>query len=118
MRGVHTSTVNPQRHHGSAFEKLLAYLEATESASLLRSQTSDKNLTTLIFTDRYRALLTSSDSLAGTEQQRFIRRLVRLEVTERLETLEAAQKALDEQIQRWTGLERFAVADPSFYIQN
>ena len=119
LRDVHTAAFNLQGHHGSAFEELLAYLEwATESARLLRSQISDKDLNNLIFTDRYRALLTSSGSLAGTHQQRFVRGLVHLEVTERLEAFEAAQKALDEQIDRWTGLERFVVADSSFYIQN
>lgn len=111
--------MNLQGHHGSAFSELLAYLEwATESASLLRSQISDKDLNNLIFTDRYRALLTSCGSLAGTDQQRFVRGLVRLEVTERLEAFEAAVTALDTQIGQWSQREPFVVADSSFYIQN
>jgi hypothetical protein len=119
LRDVHTAAFNLQGFHGTAFQELLAYLEwATESASVLRSLISDKDLNNLIFTDRYRALLASCGTLAGTAQERFVRGRIRLEVTERLEALEAAQKTLDEQITRWTGLERFVVADPSFYIQN
>ncbi|MFI2351001.1 hypothetical protein ACH492_29065 [Streptomyces sp. NPDC019443] len=71
LSGVHTTAMNLQRPYGSAFEGLLTYLEwATESARMLRSQISDRDLDQLVFTDRYRALLGSCGTLAGTAQQR------------------------------------------------
>lgn len=111
--------MNLRRPYGSAFEGLLAYLEwATESARMLHSQISDRNLDQLVFTDRYRALLGSCGTLAGAAQQRLLNGLVQLEVTERIEAFEAAMAALDMQIGRWRQRETFVVADSSFYIQN
>jgi hypothetical protein len=104
---------------GSAFSRLLKYLEwATEAAELLRSQVSDKDIGHLVFTRRYESLLGSCGTLAGTDQQRLVNGLVDLEVTERIQALEAAGNALEAQIARWTGIEWFVVADSSFYIHN
>ncbi|MDT0449959.1 PIN domain-containing protein [Streptomyces hesseae] len=119
LTGVHTTAMNLQRPYGSAFEGLLAYLEwATESARMLRSQISDRDLDLLVFTDRYRALLGSCGTLAGTAQQRLVNGLVQLEVAERIEAFEAAVAAVDTRIGRWSQREVFVVADSSFYIQN
>lgn len=116
---VHTTVLNLQQPYSNAAARLLRYLEwATDSARVLRSQISDRDLDQLVFTPRYQALLTSSGTLAGAHQQRLVNGLVDLEVTERIEAFEAAMKALDAQVGRWTGLERFVVADSSFYIQN
>ncbi|USQ85946.1 hypothetical protein NFX46_20805 [Streptomyces phaeoluteigriseus] len=98
---------------------MLTYLEwATESARMLRSQVSDMYLDQLVFTPRYKALLASCGTLAGSAQQRLVNGLVQLEVVERVEAFEAAVKALDTQISRWNMREVFGVADSSFYIQN
>ena len=95
----------------SAFERLLRYLEwATDSARVLRSQISGRDLDHLVFTRRYQALLGSSGTLAGTDQQRLVNGLVDLEVTERIEAFEEAEAALDAQIGRWNGREWFVVA--------
>ncbi|GGV45468.1 hypothetical protein GCM10010293_53520 [Streptomyces griseoflavus] len=120
LRGVHTEAMNLQRPYSSAFEGLLTYLEwATESARMLRSQISDRDLDQLVFTDRYRALLGSCGTLAGSDQQRLVNGLVQLEVAERIEAFEAAVAALDTRISRWSQQrEHFVVADSSFYIQN
>ncbi|MEV5235255.1 PIN domain-containing protein [Streptomyces pseudogriseolus] len=119
LSGVHTTAMNLQRPYSSAFEGLLTYLEwATESARMLRSQISDRDLDQLVFTDRYRALLGSCGTLAGTAQQRLVNGLVQLEVAERIEAFEAAVAALDTRIGRWSQREEFVVADSSFYIQN
>ncbi|CBG71177.1 hypothetical protein SCAB_41041 [Streptomyces scabiei 87.22] len=119
LSGVHTTALNLQKPYGNAFAALLEYLEwATESARMLRSQISDRDLDQLVFTDRYRALLGSCGTLAGTSQQRLVNGLVQLEVAERVEALEAAVSALDTQIGRWSQREEFVVADSSFYIQN
>ncbi|MFF3706765.1 PIN domain-containing protein [Streptomyces phaeochromogenes] len=119
LSGIHTTAKNLQKPYGSAFEGLLAYLEwATESARMLRSQISDRDLDQLVFTDRYRMLLGSCGTLAGTDQQRLVNGLVQLEVVERVEAFGAAVDALDMRIGQWREREEFVVADSSFYIQN
>ncbi|WP_333739900.1 nucleic acid-binding protein [Streptomyces sp. IBSBF 2806] len=119
LSGVHTTAQNLQRSYGNAFEGLLAYLEwATESARVLRSQVSDRDLEQLVFTPRYKALLASCGTLAGSAQKCLVSGLVQLEVVERIEAFEAAVNALDTQISRWNMRETFVVADSSFYIQN
>ncbi|MER6181834.1 hypothetical protein [Streptomyces sp. NPDC001652] len=69
---------------------------------MLRSHISDRDLDQLVFTDRYRALLGSCGTLAGSAQQRPANGLVQLEVTERVEAFEAAADALDTRIGRWS----------------
>ena len=119
LGGVHTAAMNLQKPYDSAFEGLLAYLEwATESARMLRSQISDRDLDQLVLTDRYRALLASCGTLAGTAQTRLVNGLVQLEVAERIEALAAAVDTLNTWIGRWSQREVFVVADSSFYIQN
>ncbi|MDX2999207.1 PIN domain-containing protein [Streptomyces scabiei] len=119
LGGVHVAAMNLQKPYDSAYDALLAYLEwATESARMLRPQISDRDLDTLILTDRYRVLLASCGTLAGTAQTRLVNRLVQLEVAERIEALEAAVYTLDTWIGRWNQREVFVVADSSFYIQN
>jgi hypothetical protein len=104
---------------GTAFSRLLNYLQwATEAAELLRYQVSAKDIDRLVFTRRYQSLLGSCGTLAGTAQQALVNGLVDLEVAERIQALEAAGAALEEQIARWTGREWFVVADSSFYIHN
>jgi hypothetical protein len=119
LSGVHIAAMNLQKPYDSAYEALLAYLEwATESARMLRSQISDRDLDKLVLTDRYRVLLASCGTLAGTEQTRLVNRLVQLEVAERVEALAAAVDTLNTWIGRWSQREVFVVADSSFYIQN
>ncbi|MEU3957864.1 hypothetical protein AB0F45_37260 [Streptomyces achromogenes] len=74
---------------------------------MLRSQISGRDLDQLVFTDRYRMLLGSCGTLAGTDQQRRVNGLVQLEVAERIEAFEAAVAALDTQIRRWSQREVF-----------
>ncbi|MEV8092506.1 PIN domain-containing protein [Streptomyces nigra] len=119
LTGVHTAATNLASSSGNAFAALLKYLQwATESARMLRSQISPKDLDSLIFTPRYQTLLASCGTLAGTAQQALVQGLVDLEVTERLEALEAAIADFDEQTRRWAGHELLVVADSSFYCHN
>lgn len=111
--------MNLQRPYDSAFEGLLTYLEwAIESARMLRSQISNRDLDQLVSTDRYRALQGSCGTLAGTAQRRLVNGLVQLEAAERIEAFEAAVAALDTRIGRRSQREVFVVADSSFCIQN
>lgn len=103
----------------NAYGRLLRYLEWTsETAGVLRSQISDTDIDRLIFTDRYRALMASVGTLAGSHQERLVNGLVSLELTERVQAFDEALEALQDRVGRWSGLEQFVVADSSFYIQN
>ena len=119
LTGVHTAATNLPGSSESAFSSLLKYLQwATESARMLRSQISARDLDNLIFTPRYQTLLASCGTLAGTDQQSLVRGLVDLEVTERVEALEAAMAEFEAQTRRWVGRELLVVADSSFYCHN
>jgi len=120
LRTAHTSAGNLRGGGGgSAYDRLVRYLEwATETAGTLRHQISDADIDNLVLTRRYQALLGSCGSLAGSSQERLVNGLVNLELAERVAAFEAAEEALDAQIGRWNGLERFVVADSSFYCHN
>lgn len=120
LRNAHTAATNlagagPE----TAFSRLMRYLIwVTDTASTLRHQISGRDIDRLLLTPRYQLLLGSCGTLAGSAQERLVNGLINLEVTERTQALEEALEALTVQIERWTGLERFVVADSSFYIQN
>ncbi|MDX3175307.1 PIN domain-containing protein [Streptomyces scabiei] len=119
LSSVHTAAKNLPGSADNAFAGLLKYLQwATESARMLRSQISAKDLDSLIFTPRYQTLLASCGTLAGSSQQSLVRGLVELEVTERVEALEAAIADFEAQTRRWDGQEMLVVADTSFYCHN
>ncbi|MGW2169237.1 PIN domain-containing protein [Streptomyces sp. NPDC001705] len=103
----------------NAFSRLLRYLDwATETSGTLRQYISESDVDHLLLTNRYRALLSSCGTLAGSSQQRLVNGLVSLELAERVQALEEALQTLQDRISRWTGREWFVVADSSFYIQN
>jgi hypothetical protein len=119
LNNVHTAAKNLPGSSHNAFASLLKYLQwATESANILRSQISARDLDNLIFTPRYQTLLASCGTLAGTDQQYLVRGLVDLEVTERVEALEAAIADFEAQTSNWGGRELLVVADSSFYCHN
>jgi len=53
-----------------------------------------------------------------TEVQRVVNGLVPLDLDERVAAFDAAVKALQAQIQRWSGYGHYVVPDSSFYIQH
>jgi hypothetical protein len=120
LRKAHYSADNLRgSSESTAYYRLLHYLEwATETAGALRYQISDADIDHLVLTRRYQALLGSCGTLAGSSQERLVNRLVNLELSERVQTFEAAEEALEAQIGRWNGLECFVVADSSFYCHN
>lgn len=101
-----------------AYSNLLNYLQwATDSAKQLRYSISDHDLTTLIFTPRYYALLGgASGGFAGTNQQALVNGLVGLELEERVATFEAEITSLKALAYRWNGPVSYVVGDSSFYI--
>ncbi len=106
-------------HSGNAYDRLLKYLDwATGAVRSLSYQISDSDISRLILTRRYEALLAGAGHLAGTEQQRFVNGVVSLELDERVAALDEAIKALDELTKRWGRRSAFVVADSSLYIEH
>lgn len=106
----------------TAHKRLLAYLEWTSNAArMLAGQIAAGDLDYLVLTERYRLMLSGvAGTLTSTETevQRVVNGLVSLELDERVSTFEAAVKALQAQIQRWSGYGHYVLADSSFYIQH
>lgn len=106
--------------HGS-YNRLLAYLDWTSRAvRMLGNQISSADLEWLVLTKRYELLLAGVGNMAGDqiEVQRVVNGLVSTELDQRVADFEVAIKALDQQINRWSGLAEFVMPDSSFYIQH
>ncbi len=103
-----------------AYQRLLAYLQwATAAAQQLRYAISDRDLSTLIFTARYYALLSGAASgLAEASQQALVNGLVTLELDERTEAISQAIETLKATIERWKRADFIVIADSSFYVQS
>ena len=106
---------------GSAQDWLGAYLEWNANAvQHLGSQISPADMDDLVLTPGYRRLLAAFGTVTGVDiaSQRALRALISLEVQQRVAAFEAARRALDEQIARWSYLGAFVVADTSVYIEH
>ena len=107
----------------NAYERLLAYVEWTSAAvRMLSNQVSNGDLDRLVLTERYRLLLAGLvGTMTSTERpvQRVVNGLVSLELDERVADFEAAIKALQGQIARWSAYGHYVVVpDTSFYIHH
>ena len=111
-----------RRGSPNAYERLLAYVEWTSAAvRMLGTQVSDGDLDRLVLTERYRLLLAGlAGTMTSTEQpvQQVVNGLVSLELDERVADIEAAIKALQSQIARWSAYGHYVVPDTSFYIHH
>ncbi|WP_063796049.1 PIN domain-containing protein [Streptacidiphilus griseoplanus] len=106
-------------HFGSAHDRLLAYLGwANEAVRLLGTQISDSDLRSLVLTPRYDALLAGAADLGSGTTGPLLNGLLNLEMGQRYDDFEAALKALDQQIERWSRPGVFVVADSSFYCRH
>ena len=109
LQSVHTDVYNLRGGGGAgtAHERLLAYLEwASAAVRMLGNQVSTADLDHLVLTGRYRLLLSGVGTMTNTEQpvQRVVNGLVSLELDERVAAFDAAIKALERQIARWSAL--------------
>jgi hypothetical protein len=125
LQSVYTDAYNLRGGGGAArntYERLLAYVEWTSAAvRMLGNQVSNSDLDSLVLTGRYRLLLAGLvGTMTSTEQpvQRVLNGLVSLELDERTEDFEAAIKALQDQIARWSGYGHYVVPDTSLYIHH
>jgi len=97
--------------HG--LEALSMYLNwATTSAKMLRGQVRESDIDALIFTPRLQVVLNAGGAHPGAG---FVS-LLRLEVDERCQALEAARDALRAQIKRWARMEFLVGIDSSFAV--
>jgi hypothetical protein len=106
---------------GTAQGRLAGYLEwVTGTVQQLCSQVSAADLDRLVLTRGYDRLLSVAGTMTGTDvaTQRVLNGLVSLELTQRVDAFDAAVKALDEQIQRWSRRGVFVAPDTSFYIEH
>jgi hypothetical protein len=98
-----------------------SYLEwATDTVQQLGGQISAADLDRLVLTRAYDRLLSAAGTMTGTDlgTQRVLNGMLGLELTRRADAFEAAIKALEAQIQRWSRPGVFAVADTSAYIEH
>jgi PIN domain len=106
---------------GMAQDRVAGYLEwVTSTVQQLGAQISSADLDRLVLTRGYDRLLSAAGTMTGTDiaTQRVLNGLVSLELTQRVDAFDAAVKALDEQIQRWSRPGVFVAADTSFYIEH
>lgn len=125
LQSVYTDVYNLRGGGGgarNAYERLLAYVEWTSVAvRMLGNQVGNADLDRLVLTERYRLLLAGLvGTMTSTERpvQRVVNGLVSLELDERVADFEAAIKALQGQIARWSAYGRYVVPDTSFYIHH
>jgi len=122
MQEQHVAVLNLRgAHHSSAQGSLGAYLEWTANAvQHLANQISPADLDRLVLTSGYSRLLAAFGTVTGLDiaSQRALRTLISLELQQRVAAFEAARRALDEQIARWSRLGAFVIADTSVYIEH
>jgi rRNA-processing protein FCF1 len=123
LRRLHNEVFNLRGGGGpaTAHKRLLAYLEWTSNAvRMLGYLISPADLDGLVLTERYKLLLSGVGTMTSTEMevQRVVNGLVSLELDERVETFDAAVKALDQRIKLWSEYGHYVMPDTSFYIEH
>ena len=122
LRDVHNAAYNLRAGgSGPAHDRLTGYIEwTTLTVQRLGNQITAADLDRLVLTRGYERLLSGFGSMTGLDAgtQRVLNGLVSLELTQRVDALDDAIKALDAQIRRWSRPGVFVVADTSVYIEH
>ncbi|MDQ3578647.1 MAG: PIN domain-containing protein [Actinomycetota bacterium] len=121
LRDVHAKVENLRggAGGGTAYSRLLQYHQwVNETVRVLSTQVSSADLDRLVLTRRYDALLSGIGSFAGTQSEPVVNGLLTLELDQRASALADAREALEQQIQRWSMLGAFVVADTNVYIEH
>ncbi|MEU6785886.1 PIN domain-containing protein [Nonomuraea angiospora] len=116
-------TTNLHHFSGEPDELCVSYLHwSAEMTAHLRGQLAARDIDRLILTRRHWALqqiigsttfgLPRSPKIAG------VAHIVRMELREREDDLKQAIETFEHQVQNWSGLGHFVVADSSFFIQH
>jgi hypothetical protein len=123
LRDLHTAVYNLRggAGPGPAQSRIASYLEwVTSAIQQLGNLISAADLDHLVVTRSYDRLLNVAATMTGTDigTQRVLNGMLGLELTQRVDAFDAAIKALDAQIRRWSWPGVFVVADTSLYIEH
>ena len=122
LQEQHTAVLNLHGADRSSAQGWLGtYLEWTANAVRhLANQISPIDLDELVLTPGYRRLLAAFGMVTSVDiaSQRALRALISVELQQRVAAFEAARRALDELVARWSRLGAFVVADTSVYIEH
>lgn len=105
---------------GPAYGRLVGYLRwASQAARMLRNVVSPADVSRLVLTRRYDALLSGAAAgLAGSHQEAFLNDLITLELEERVADFNETLDDLAQVMDRWGQAGALAVADSSVYIEH
>lgn len=123
LREVHARVYNLRGGGGSApaQARIASYLEwVTDTVQQLAGQISAADVDRLVLTRAYDRLLSTMGTMTGADigTQRVLNGMVGLELTRLVDAFEAAIKALEAQIERWSRPGVFTLADTSVYIEH
>jgi hypothetical protein len=107
--------------YGSAFEQLTRYLNwASGAVKTLVNQVRPEDIDRLILTRGYERLLTlaTPSSAVGAHTLSVMNEMLNVELSQRVDHLEAARNSLNDAISRWSDLALFIMADTSVYIEH
>ncbi|PRX63825.1 PIN domain-containing protein [Nonomuraea fuscirosea] len=101
----------------------VSYLHwSAEMAAHLRGHITARDIDRLILTRRHWALQqiigSTTFGMPGSAKIAGVAHVVRTELAERVDDLKKAIEAFEDQVQNWSSLGLFVVADSSFYIQH
>jgi hypothetical protein len=112
ITAVATGAINLRGSAGSPYEDYIRW--ANDSAQKLSLLISAVDVDRLVLTQRYWLL----QSMPGSRDHPTVRMLLNSEVDERVRAFEETEKALRQQIERWSRPGVFVVPDTSFYINH
>ncbi|MFB4282322.1 PIN domain-containing protein [Nonomuraea sp. MTCD27] len=116
-------TTNLRHFSGEADDLCIAYLHwSAEMAAHLRGQLATRDIDRLILSRRHWALQqiigSTTYGMPGSQKIAGVAHIVRMELAERVDDLTKAIRAFEQQVQNWSDLSHYMVADSSFYIQH
>jgi hypothetical protein len=107
--------------YGSGFEQLARYLNwASSAVRTLANQIKPADIDRLILTRGYERLLTlaAPSSAVGSHTVSVMNEMLNLELSQRVDDLEAARDSLSDAISRWSDSALFIMPDTSVYIEH
>jgi hypothetical protein len=106
--------------YGSGFEQLARYLNwASGAVRTLANQIRPADIDKLILTRGYERLVTLAvPSSVGPHAVSVMNEMMNVELSQRVDDLEAARNTLNDTISRWSGSNLFIMPDTSVYIEH
>lgn len=105
--------------YGSGPQQLAQYLKWTSGAvKVLANQVKPADIDRLILTRGYERLLTLMSPVASTETVSVMNEMLNVELSQRVNDLEAARNSLNDAISRWSDSALFVMPDTSVYIEH